>query len=97
MRAFGRNFTRQFVVMSDVVSISGDTGHSEPVRVLPDKTVCRVQPIGTVSDFANCLVEQPKECPYVLYFGEGNVCRFPRWREFVIPAKKTAEDGPGVA
>ena len=83
--------------MSDVVSTSGDTGHSELVRVLPDKTVCRVQPIGIVSDFANCLVVQPKECPYVLYFGEGNVCRYPRWREFVAPVEKTVENEPGAA
>jgi len=83
--------------MSDVVSIGSNAGHSEPERVLPDRTVCHVRPIGTVSDFANCLVEQPKECPYVLYFGEGNVCRYPQWRDFVVPVKKTMEDAPGAA
>ena len=70
--------------MSDVVSISNEM-HSQPVRVLPDRTLCRVRPIGTISAFANCLVERPKECPYVLYFGEGNVCRYPQWREFIAP------------
>ena len=84
--------------MSDAVSSGSDAGHSEPVRVLPDRAVCRVRPIGTISDFANCLVEHPKECPYVLYFGEGNVCRYPQWREFVLPVKETPEEGsPGAA
>jgi len=68
--------------MSDVVSNSDETPPGAN-RVLPDKSLCLVKSIGTISEFANCLVERPKECPYVLYFGEGNVCRYPQWREFI--------------
>ena len=53
-----------------------------PGRILPDSTICKVRPIGTLSGFAHCLVERPMECRFVLYFGEGNICRHPKWREF---------------
>ena len=77
--------------MPEVVSTSSEA-HPDPDRVLPDRTVCHVRPIGTISAFANCLVDRPKECPYVLYFGEGNVCRHPKWREFIIPLEKTPRE-----
>ena len=76
--------------MSDVVSASSEM-HPPPERVLPDRTLCLVRPIGTISAFANCLVERPKECPYVLYFGEGNVCRYPQWRDFIAPVVTSSE------
>jgi len=53
-------------------------------RVLPDRDICHVRPIGTIHEFANCMVERPIECPYVLYFGEGNICRNPQWKEFIV-------------
>ncbi|HWB58283.1 MAG TPA: hypothetical protein VG733_02280 [Chthoniobacteraceae bacterium] len=51
-------------------------------RILPDPSICKARAIGAITGFAQCLVERPMECRYVLYFGEGNICRHPRWREF---------------
>lgn len=58
-----------------------------PARMLPDPAICRVRPIGTITGFAHCLVDCPVECRYVLYFGEGNICRYSGWKQFI--AKET--------
>jgi hypothetical protein len=64
---------------------------SNPVRVLPDPAICRVRSIGSIAGFAHCLVRRPAECPHVLYFGEGNICRHPDWKQFLESgAKKEA-------
>lgn len=52
-------------------------------RILPDPAICRVTPIGTIAGFAQCHVDRPVECKHVLYFGEGNICRHPCWKEFL--------------
>jgi hypothetical protein len=56
-------------------------------RVLPDPAVCATKPIGAIFDFGKCLVDKPVECKYVLYFGEGNICRHPKWKDFVNSKK----------
>ena len=56
---------------------------SVPDRTLPNSAICRTHSIGLISDFGNCLVDRPIECPYVLYFGEGNICRHPGWKNFL--------------
>lgn len=62
-----------------------DNDPQPPARILPDPAICSVRPIGTITGFASCLVDRPMECRYVLYFGEGNICRNPRWKEFIAP------------
>lgn len=63
-----------------------------PARVLPDPEICGARPIGAISGFGHCMVDRPVECRYVLYFGEGNICRHPLWREF--SARRAAEKNP---
>jgi hypothetical protein len=63
-----------------------------PARVLPDPAICRVRPIGSISAFGQCQVDRPVECRYVLYFGEGNICRHPRWKEFIAAEPQPAPD-----
>jgi hypothetical protein len=60
-----------------------------PTRTLPDPAVCGAKPIGAISVFGHCMVDRPVECRYVLYFGEGNICRHPRWREFAAKHSPT--------
>ena len=77
--------------MSDASISRGPESTGE--RTLPDRNICHVRPIGTIRDFANCMVERPIECPHVLYFGEGNICRNPQWKEFIAPLDSgTGED-----
>ncbi len=61
---------------------------SSPARILPDVAICRVKPIGTIAGFAHCLVDRPMECKYVLYFGEGNICRHSCWKDFIVRATR---------
>jgi len=69
----------------------GNVTQSPPERVLPHADTCHVRSIGAISDFANCLVEQPVECPFVLYFGEGNICRNPIWKQFLRRQKPSPD------
>jgi len=61
-----------------------DTPEPALARVLPHPRVCRTRTIGVITGFGSCLVERPIECPYVLYFGEGNICRHPSWKGFML-------------
>jgi hypothetical protein len=63
-----------------------------PARILPDPAICGVTPIGVIAGFARCLVDRPMECRFVLYFGEGNICRHPRWQEFIVSQPRQAPD-----
>ncbi len=68
---------------------NNDTPPYPAARVLPDPAICKVREIGAISGFAHCLVERPLECKHVLYFGEGNICRHPRWRDFLSAANRS--------
>lgn len=68
-----------------------DERKTSPVRMLPDPAICRVRQIGTISGFAHCLVNQPVECRYVLYFGQGNICRYAGWKEFLVKETEPGE------
>lgn len=48
-------------------------------RVLPDPLVCRAKKSGLRcdTDLVDCLVPHPRECPYVMRFGDGNFCQHP--------------------
>ena len=49
-------------------------------RTLPDVQICRVRDIG-ITDFADCLVQNPFECKYAPSFGNGFLCQHPDWKE----------------
>jgi hypothetical protein len=51
--------------------------------VLPDPLLCRTCPIGTIEEFAECLVHHPAYCPHVLDAGSAYYCGHPHWRRFI--------------
>ena len=52
--------------------------------VLPDPNICRTEPLGKVNIFANCLVDNPVNCPYALTnFGDGYLCKHSEWKRFL--------------
>lgn len=70
-------------------------GGLPPARVLPDPALCKVTAIGEIAGFAHCQVDRPTECKYVLYFGEGNICRHPRWKDFLAGTPRPGEETQG--
>jgi hypothetical protein len=83
------------VAMPDLTPPSASIPNSG--RILPDAAVCRTLKIGFIAEFGNCLVERPMECPHVLYFGEGNICRHPKWREFLVAPLQSGGQSPELA
>jgi hypothetical protein len=61
---------------------SGRQTTLETARGLPDLAICRARTVR-LTDYADCLVEKPFECPYALSFGYGVLCRHPRRDEIV--------------
>ena len=54
----------------------------------PGPKACRTKPIGSIADFADCLVSRSKDCryadcPHILGYGYGHFCTHPNWKEFV--------------
>jgi len=54
--------------------------------VLPDFRICHTKPLGKINIFANCLVDNPVNCPYAMTnFGDGYICKHMEWKSFVKP------------
>ena len=58
-------------------------------RVLPNMLICRATDL--IPDYANCLVEKPTACPFVISFGNGFLCKHPD-RKTIIANTKRDED-----
>ena len=87
--------------MSDANMPNQDSSRSErrPERKLPDPAICRARPAG-FGDYADCLVETPFECRYVLGFGFHYHCLHPERAEIIARtmAEQRSEGGlRGVA
>ena len=54
-------------------------------RKLPDPGICRTRPIEDSFAYADCLVDNPIDCPHVIYFCGGYLCKHPNWKDFVQP------------
>jgi len=53
------------------------------VEEFPDPKICHTKPLEKVNLFAQCLVEDPINCPYVFDFGMGFLCKHTQWKDFV--------------
>jgi hypothetical protein len=82
--------------MSDANMPNQDSRRSarRPERKLPDPAVCRAKPAG-FGDYADCLVDAPFECRYVLGFGFHYHCLHPERAEIIARtmAARRPEDG----
>jgi hypothetical protein len=82
--------------MSDANMPNQDSSGSErkPERTLPDPAVCRAKLAG-FGDYADCLVDAPFECRYVLGFGFHYHCLHPERAEIIARTKaaQRLEDG----
>jgi hypothetical protein len=76
--------TQSNFAMSDAHTLNQDESRSEPKpeRKLPDVAICRARHSG-FGDYADCLVDNPRSCPYALSFGKGHFCRNPQREEIV--------------
>jgi len=52
-------------------------------KIPPDPKMCRTSPIGSSLSFADCLVEGPNSCPYLVLMGKAKFCTHPHWDELV--------------
>ena len=50
---------------------------------LPFPATCRARAVGSITDFAECLVEQPVSCVHGLLFGGARFCWHPRRQDIV--------------
>jgi hypothetical protein len=87
--------------MSDANMPNQVSSRSErrPERKLPDPAICRAKHAG-FGDYADCLVDAPFECRYVLGFGFHYHCLHPERAEIIArtTADQRSEDGSqGVA
>lgn len=74
-------------VSGKTVKTSSDKNVVHCDRVLPDPKVCRARIItGTL---AECLVEQPWECPSAVSFGYSHMCMHPD-RSHIIERTRAA-------
>ena len=82
--------------MSDANIPKQDSIRSErrPERKLPDPAICRAKHAG-FGDYADCLVDAPFECRYVLGFGFHYHCLHPERAEIIARtmAAQRPEDG----
>jgi len=60
-------------------------GNRRTVRALPDAEVCWIELHPALKDYAHCRTSRPHECPYVLPFGLGFLCRHPERENFLSP------------
>jgi|GEM_PF-2412539 hypothetical protein len=49
-------------------------------RKLPDVEICQIKEMG-ISNFDQCLIDNPVACFYALPFGNAHFCRFPQRKE----------------
>ena len=52
-------------------------------RVLPDPAICRTRPMKKTHSFAECLVDHPDSCPFVILTPKAQLCTHPNFNEFV--------------
>jgi hypothetical protein len=63
-------------------------GRAEPARqrILPDRDICRTTPIEGALTIANCHVDSPQTCPYVIMINKAGLCAHPNWSSFIKPS-----------
>jgi hypothetical protein len=55
---------------------------------LPFLASCRARAMGGITDFAECLTQEPANCPHGILFGESRFCQHPRHREIVAQTNR---------
>jgi hypothetical protein len=50
---------------------------------LPFPATCRARAVGSITDFAECLTEQPTSCVHGLLFGGARFCWHPRRQDII--------------
>jgi hypothetical protein len=76
--------------MMDSGGMTDSGGEPPETRILPNPKICRTRAIEGALTVAECLVDSPYSCPFVLMLNEGGLCNHPNWMGFL---EKQAEEG----
>ena len=55
---------------------------------LPLPASCRARAVGDITDFSECLTEQPASCAHGIPFGESRFCQHPQRQEIVARTRR---------
>ena len=82
--------------MTDSGGMAESGGKPPEARILPNPKICRTRAIEGALTIAECLVDSPYSCPFVMMLNEGGLCNHPNWMGFLEKTgEEGVEEGPG--